>query len=149
MIAAIEVAFEEGPEVIIESFLDGIEVSIGVVRYQDRVMVLPATEIVSENDFFDYEAKYLGKSEEITPARLTTAQLNNLNDLAKKVYESLRIEGFSRSEFIFVGNIPHFIEINTIPGLTGESLLPQQLKIAGISLKALFEDMVKRTLIKK
>lgn len=149
MIAAIEVAFEEGPEVIIESFLDGIEVSIGVVRYQDRVMVLPATEIVSENDFFDYEAKYLGKSEEITPARLTPAQLNNLNDLAKKVYESLRIEGFSRSEFIFVGNIPHFIEINTIPGLTGESLLPQQLKIAGISLKALFEDMVKRTLIKK
>jgi D-alanine-D-alanine ligase len=129
--------------------LDGIEVSVGVIRYQDEVLVLPATEIVSENDFFDYEAKYLGKSEEITPARLTPLQLTNLNTLAKKVYESLQMEGFSRSEFIFVGDIPHFIEINTIPGLTNESLLPQQAKIAGISLKKLFEDMAKQAIIKK
>ncbi|MDG2314951.1 MAG: D-alanine--D-alanine ligase [Flavobacteriaceae bacterium] len=149
MTAAIEVAFKEGSEVLIESFLDGIEVSVGVIRYQDEVLVLPATEIVSENDFFDYEAKYLGKSEEITPARLTPLQLTNLNTLAKKVYESLQMEGFSRSEFIFVGDIPHFIEINTIPGLTNESLLPQQAKIAGISLKKLFEDMAKQAIIKK
>ena len=120
-----------------------------MIRYQDEVLVLPATEIVSENDFFDYEAKYLGKSEEITPARLTPLQLTNLNTLAKKVYESLQMEGFSRSEFIFVGDIPHFIEINTIPGLTNESLLPQQAKIAGISLKKLFEDMAKQAIIKK
>ena len=149
MIAAIEVALKEGPEVLIESFLEGVEVSIGVVRYQGKVLVFPATEIVSENDFFDYEAKYLGKSEEITPARLTSVQLANLNELAKRIYESLQIEGLSRSEFIFVGDIPHFIEINTIPGLTSESLLPQQAKIAGVSLKALFEDLVEQALVKK
>lgn len=149
IIPAIEIALKEGPDVLIESFLEGIEVSIGVIRYQNKILVLPATEIISENDFFDYEAKYQGKSKEITPARLTPIQLKNLNELAKKVYESLQMEGFSRSEFIFVGNIPYFIEINTVPGLTRESLLPQQAKKVGISLKALFEDSVKQALAKK
>lgn len=146
---AIETAFKEGPEVIIESFLDGVEVSIGVVQYQNEIRILPATEIVSENDFFDYEAKYLGKSKEITPARLSATQLNNLNQMAKKIYESLRMEGFSRSEFIFVGDTPHFIELNSVPGLTHESLLPQQAKIVNLSLTELFKDMLERALAKK
>ena len=98
------------------------------------------TEIVTENGFFDFSAKYEGKSSEITPARLTDAQHDALKRAAKKVYITLGMKGLSRSDFIFVGDTPHFLEINTVPGLTVESLLPQQAKHAGISLKELFSN---------
>jgi len=143
---ALEVAFKEDDEVLIEEYLDGTEVSVGVITYKGDVKVLPITEIVSENDFFDFEAKYQGKSQEITPARITKEQETQVNELAKKVYTSLRLEGFSRAEYIFNNGIPHFIEINTVPGLTAESILPQQAKKAGISLKELFGNMVEKTL---
>ena len=135
---AIEFALKEDNTIIIESFLEGIEVSIGVITYQDSVRVLAPTEIVTENGFFDFSAKYEGKSAEITPARLTDAQHDALKRAAKKVYTTLGMKGLSRSDFIFVGDTPHFLEINTVPGLTEESLLPQQAKHAGISLKKLF-----------
>lgn len=146
LIPAIEFAFTEDTEILIESFLSGTEVSIGVIQYEGNIKVLPATEIVSENDFFDYEAKYLGKSQEITPARLTEIQWKNLNKTAKKVYKILSMSGFSRSEFIFVGDEPYFLEINTVPGLTPESLLPQQAKEAGISLEKLFGSIIEQGL---
>ena len=145
---AIETAFKEDDELIIESFLDGTEVSVGVIRYKGEVTVLPITEIVTENDFFDYEAKYLGKSKEITPARLSTAQETNVRKVAKKIYEVLKLDGFSRSEFIFKDNKPHFLEINTIPGLTKESILPQQASQAGISLPDLFDNAIRQALQK-
>ena len=140
LIKAIEFALKEDNTILIESFLEGIEVSIGVITYQDSVRVLAPTEIVSQNGFFDFSAKYEGKSAEITPARLTDTQYDALQIAAKKVYTTLSMKGLSRSDFIFVGDTPHFLEINTVPGLTEESLLPQQAKHVGISLKELFNN---------
>ncbi len=143
---AIDVAFKEDDEIIIESFLDGTEVSVGVISYKGKTKVLPITEIVSNNDFFDYKAKYLGESQEITPARLTKDQENKVNKVAKQVYEILKMTGFSRSEYIFKDGEPHLLEVNTVPGLTRESILPQQAAAAGISLSDLFDNAIEEAL---
>ncbi len=145
---AVEMAYNEDNEVIIESFLDGIEVSVGVISYKGETKVLPITEIVSENDFFDYEAKYLGKSQEITPARITNELKEKIELVAKKAYDVLKMKGFSRSEFILVNGEPHMLEMNTVPGLTNESILPQQAREAGISLPELFENAIEEALKK-
>ena len=139
-------AYKEDSAILIESFLEGTEVSVGVIQYQNNINVLPITEIVSENDFFDYEAKYEGKSQEITPARLSKDQQNRVEDVAKKVYILLNMSGFTRAEYIFVNDEPHFLEINTVPGLTEESILPQQAQEAGISLAQLFENAIQMAL---
>jgi D-alanine-D-alanine ligase len=146
---AIETAYKEDDEIIIESFLDGTEVSVGVINYRGVVTVLPITEIVSENDFFDYEAKYLGKSKEITPARISPEMTEKVNAVAKRAYEVLKMKGFSRSEFIIVGDEPYMLEMNTIPGLTTESILPQQAREAGISLPELFDNAIELALNNK
>ncbi|MCB0382516.1 MAG: D-alanine--D-alanine ligase [Psychroserpens sp.] len=143
---ALEVAFKEDDEVIIESFLDGTEVSVGVISYKGEIKVLPITEIVSENDFFDYEAKYLGQSKEITPARIDEELAEKVRHTAKKVYEALKLKGFSRSEYIFKNDEPHLLEVNTVPGLTQASILPQQAAKAGISLSDLFENAIEEAL---
>jgi D-alanine-D-alanine ligase len=145
-LTAVENAYKEDNEIIIESFLDGTEVSVGVINYKGEVIVLPITEIVSENDFFDYEAKYLGKSQEITPARLTPEVEARVREVAKKAYEVLKMSGFSRSEYILVNGEPHMLEMNTIPGLTNESLIPQQANEAGISLQDLFTNAIELAL---
>lgn len=144
--AALDVAFKEDDEVIIEAFLDGTEVSVGVINYKGTITVLPITEIISDNDFFDYEAKYLGQSQEITPARITEAQSKQVNSIAKKVYEVLKLKGFSRSEYIFKNGEPHLLEVNTVPGLTKASILPQQAAEAGISMSDLFENAIEEAL---
>jgi len=141
---AIETAFKEDSEILIESFLDGIEVSVGVIQYKGEVLVLPITEIISENDFFDYEAKYKGKSKEITPAKISPTQKEKVSKAAKHLYQSLQMSGFSRSEFILIKDEPYFLEMNTVPGMTEESILPQQAKQAGISLEELLKDTVDR-----
>ena len=146
LLPAIENAYKEDNEIIIESFLDGVEVSVGVINYKGKVTVLPITEIVSENDFFDYEAKYLGKSKEITPARITDEVHSKVSAIAKKAYEVLKMKGFSRSEFIIVNNEPYMLEMNTVPGLTTESILPQQAKVARISLTELFDNAIELAL---
>ena len=146
ILPALEKAYKEDSEILIESFLDGTEVSVGIIQYRGETKVLPITEIVSENDFFDYEAKYEGKSQEITPARISLTQQAKLEKVAIKVYDILNISGFSRSEFIFVDLEPYFIEINTVPGLTEESILPQQAQVAGISLAELFESAIEASL---
>lgn len=143
---AINIAFKEDDEIIIESFLDGTEVSVGVISYQGEIKVLPITEIVSDNDFFDYQAKYLGQSQEITPARISDEWTNKVSEKAKKIYQVLKMTGFSRSEFIFKDGEPHLLEVNTVPGLTKESILPQQAKAAGISLSELFENAIEEAL---
>jgi len=143
---AIEKAYEEDEEIIIESFLDGKEVSVGVIEYHNELIVLPITEIVSENDFFDYEAKYMGKSKEITPARISQAEKELVEKQAKKIYQILNMKGFSRSEFIIVDGVPYFLEINAVPGMTEESLLPQQAKVASISLSELFDNAIQLAL---
>jgi D-alanine-D-alanine ligase len=143
---AIEVAFKEDDEIIIEEYLDGTEVSVGVITYKGKTKVLPITEIVSDNDFFDYEAKYLGKSQEITPARISKEQEEKVTNVAKKVYDTLKLTGFSRSEYIFKNGEPHLLEVNTVPGLTKESILPQQAAEAGISLADLFTNAIEEAL---
>ncbi len=144
--AAIANAFTEDNEIIIESFLDGTEVSVGVITYNNEVTVLPITEIVSENDFFDYEAKYQGKSQEITPARISKTQEANVVRWAEYIYKTLGLKGYTRSEFIFIEDIPYLLEVNTTPGLTEESILPKQAKEAGISLEKLFGSAIDEAL---
>ena len=146
--AAIEISFKEDSEIIIEAFLDGTEVSVGVIKYKGKTTVLPITEIVSENDFFDYEAKYEGKSQEITPARISEEYQKAVTEVAKKIYNILQLKGFSRSEFIFKQGVPYLLEINTVPGLTKESILPQQAAVAGISLENLFENAIEEAINK-
>jgi D-alanine-D-alanine ligase len=146
LLPAIKKAFNEDNQILIESFLDGTEVTVGVLQYNNKIMVLPMTEIVSENEFFDYEAKYLGKSQEITPARISTDLHKKLETTAKKVYQILNMSGFSRSEYIVVNNEPYFLEMNTVPGLTNESIIPQQAAAAGISLQQLFHNAIEMAL---
>ena len=146
IIPAIEKAFKEDSQILIEEFLDGPEISIGVLNYNNEVKVLPMTEIVSENEFFDYEAKYLGKSEEITPARISAKIHEKLEKTAKKIYKILNLSGFSRAEYILVNNKPYFLEINMVPGLTNASLIPQQAAEAGISLQELFHNAIEMAL---
>lgn len=146
LLRAIEKASKEDSEILIEAFLDGTEVSVGVIEYKGKVKVLPMTEIVSENDFFDYEAKYEGKSQEITPARISEEERKKVEEVSEKVYKILNMSGFSRAEYILVGGEPYFLEINTVPGMTKESLLPQQAKEANISLTDLFDNAIQMAL---
>jgi len=144
---ALEVAFQEDEEVLIEEFLDGVEISVGVITHNGKVQVLPITEIVSENEFFDFNAKYMGKSSEITPARITTEQEKQVIEIATKTYNALGLKSFTRSDFIFKNGIPHLLEINTVPGLTDVSILPQQALHAGITLEELFGEAVENALL--
>lgn len=146
MIPAIEKAFKEDSQILIEAFLDGPEITIGVFNYKGKIKVLPMTEIVTENEFFDYEAKYLGKSQEITPARISDEIHEKLEKIAAHVYKILNMSGFSRSEYILVNDEPYFLEMNTVPGLTTASLIPQQAEAAGISLPALFHNAIEMAL---
>ncbi|MGO3708006.1 MAG: D-alanine--D-alanine ligase [Mesonia hippocampi] len=143
---AIHFSYKEDDEVIIESFLDGTEVSVGVMNYQNEITALPVTEIISDNDFFDYKAKYLGESQEITPANISGENRIKVQKQAVKIFKILKLNGFARAEFIFHHNEPHFLEINTCPGLSEASIIPQQVKAAGISLKAFFTEMVRTAL---
>ncbi len=146
---ALEFAFAEDDEVLIESFLNGIEVSVGVIDYKGETVVLGITEIVSQNEFFDYEAKYEGASEEITPARLDDETRLKVEDISKRAYESLGMAGFSRSEYIIMDGTPYLLEMNTNPGFSPASILPQQAKHYGISIMDLCGNEVEKALAKK
>lgn len=145
---AIEFAYKEDDEILIESALNGMEVSVGVLDYQGEVIVLGITEIVPDKEFFDYEAKYEGASQEITPARIDEETRKKVEEISIKAYKSLGMSGFSRSEFIIVDGIPHLLEINTNPGFSPASILPQQAKIYGISIKDLCGNEVEKALNK-
>lgn len=147
LLPALKIAFKEDNEALIESFLDGTEVSVGAYKIGDEVTILPATEIVSDNDFFDYEAKYLGQSKEITPARITEQQYAQLKQIVKHIYNYLNCSGIVRADFIFHNDIPHFVEVNTTPGMSEASLIPQQIKQNGQELSnalaAIIENSIK------
>ena len=145
---AVDFAFAEDDEILIESFLNGMEVSVGVVDFNGKTIVLGITEIVSHKEFFDYEAKYEGASEEITPARIDEETRKKVEEIAKKAYNSLGMSGFSRSEFIIMNGIPYMLEMNTNPGFSPTSILPQQAKIYGISIKDLCGNEVQKALQK-
>lgn len=145
---ALAFAFAEDDEILIESFLDGMEVSVGVVDFNGETIVLGITEIVPFKEFFDYEAKYEGASEEITPARIDDETRKRVEEIAKKAYDSLGMSGFSRSEFIIMSGIPYMLEMNTNPGFSPASILPQQAAIYGISIKDLCGNEVEKAFLK-
>ena len=146
---ALQFAFAEDEEILIESFLDGMEVSVGVVDFNNETIVLGITEIVSHKEFFDYEAKYEGASEEITPARIDDETRLKVEEISKRAYDALGMSGFSRSEFIIMNGIPYMLEMNTNPGFSPASILPQQAKFYGISIKDLCGNEVEKALAKK
>lgn len=147
LISAIEKAYEEDPEVIIETALAGTEVSVGVFQNKEELIALPVTEIVTENDYFDYEAKYLGKSDEITPARISEEETTAVQTISKNIYNLLNMSGITRSDFIIQEGVPYFIEINSTPGLSAESIVPKQAREAGMELSELFGILVEQALI--
>ena len=148
LIPSVEKAFEEDSQVIIESALEGREVSVGVAAFRGGIHVLPITEIITNNDFFDYAAKYEGKSQEITPAEIPNKWKELVEHWAKSIYISLDLKGVVRSEFIFVNGIPHLLEVNTVPGITRKSIIPKQVEAMGIKLSQFFSYLLPQTLAK-
>lgn len=146
LMPSVKKAFEEDSQVIIESALEGREVSVGVASFQGGVHVLPITEIVTDNDFFDYAAKYEGKSQEITPAQIPNKWKQLVEHWAKSIYVTLDLKGVVRSEFIFVNGIPHLLEVNTVPGITRKSIIPKQVEAMGIKLSQFFSYLLLQTL---
>jgi len=139
LLPAISTSFRESNEVIIEAFMDGREVACGVVKTKKESVILPVTEIKSKNEFFDYEAKYTpGKSDEVTPADLPASVTNEIQKLSSRIYDLLGCRGIVRVDFIVIDGKPYFLEINTIPGMTEESLIPKQAEAAGIPLEELY-----------
>ena len=149
MRVALELAFKEDKEVLIEEFLDGTEVSVGVIQYKGETKIVGITEIVSHNEFFDYEAKYEGASDEITPARLNGETRKKVEEIAAKAYESLQMTGITRSEYIIVNGLPHFLEMNTLPGFSSASIFPQQAEYSNLNLKDLFDNEIEIALNRK
>jgi D-alanine-D-alanine ligase len=139
---AISDVFEMNDELIIEEHLEGIEITVGVIPGENGPQVLPMTLIKTEHEFFDYKAKYLGESEEITPAPIDPSLEKRLTHYALKIYKDLGFKGATRSEFIIREGIPYLLEVNTIPGLTEQSILPQQARCAGISEARLFDRLI-------
>lgn len=145
---ALKLAFAEDDEVLIESFLDGTEVSVGVVDYKGVPTVIGITEIIPETEFFDYQAKYEGASQEITPARLDEETRRKVEEIAIRAYVSLGMKGFSRSEYIIMNGTPYMLEMNTNPGFSPASILPQQARVYGISIQDLCGNEVEKALAK-
>ena len=150
---AITKALLHDSNVLIEKFIDGIEVSCGVFdKYdsmqKDIIEALPITEIVSKNDFFDYKAKYEGESEEITPARISDKLTQDIQDITKRVYQDMNLKGICRIDFIIMKGKPYIIEINTIPGFSSESIIPQQIKESGYILGDFFASCLEKSMNK-
>lgn len=139
---ALNKAFDEGKTVVVESFLKGTEVTCAVYQTKDGIKTLPLTEIVSENDFFDYEAKYLGKSKEITPARVSDTIKNKVQSVTKEVYQLLNLRSIARVDFMVVNDEPYVIEVNTTPGFSPASLVPQMLACEGISIEVFWRSIL-------
>ncbi len=139
ILPAIKKAFENGTEVIVEENIEGREVSCGVYMDSEEIKAFPITEIISENEYFDYDAKYNGKSKEITPADLDEETTNKIKALTKEIYGILGMRGIVRMDYIISnGKVSFLIEINTVPGMTKESIIPQMAKVDDVDMSLLF-----------
>jgi D-alanine-D-alanine ligase len=147
LLPALEKAFLEGDSVVIESFLKGTEVTCGVYRTKNGIYALPLTEIYTENDFFDYEAKYLGKSQEITPARIDDELKNQVQNLAKKIYDLLNLRSIARIDFMIVDNQAFVIEVNTTPGFSPASIVPQMIQCDGKTIQEFWKEILEVELV--
>jgi D-alanine-D-alanine ligase len=142
LIQSIENAFKEGNRVVIESNLAGVEVTCGIYNTKNGLKTLPITEIVSENDFFDYDAKYNGKSNEIIPARISETIEHKIYELSKEIYELLNLKSVARIDFMIVDNKPTVIEVNTTPGFSSASIVPQMLNYANIKIEDFWNEII-------
>lgn len=139
---AIKQAFDEANEVIIESFIDGIEVTCGAFRSKNGKTILPLTEVVTHNEFFDYKAKYEGEVEEITPARISEDLTKNIQQLTSALYDLLGAHGIIRADFIINNNEPVLLEVNTVPGMTETSFIPQQVEAAHLNMTDVLTEII-------
>jgi D-alanine-D-alanine ligase len=146
--AAIEKAFKEDDQVLVEEFISGREFTIGVFKSKGAIIALPITEIISKNEFFDFEAKYEGASDEITPAQVEEVVANKVRDIAKKAYSIFNCKGVVRMDFIYKAEegSPYLLEINTVPGQSAASLVPQQVAAMGWSLKEFYTALIEECL---
>ncbi|MDD4777442.1 MAG: D-alanine--D-alanine ligase [Fermentimonas sp.] len=139
---AIIEAFNEAPEVIIESFVKGTEVTCGCYETEKGITVLPLTEVVTENEFFDYGAKYLGEVEEITPARIPVKLTLEIQRETERIYKLIGAKGIIRADYIIMDNTPVLLEVNTTPGMTATSFIPQQVAAAGLTMKDVITEII-------
>ena len=140
---AIAKAFEEAQEVVIEAFLDGMEITCGCYKTKQKSVVFPITEVVSHNEYFDYEAKYHGESDEITPARIPDALRDRVQALTSAIYDIIGAQGIIRIDyFITAGEKINLLEVNTTPGMTATSFIPQQVRAAGLDIKDVMTDII-------
>ena len=146
--AAIEKAFREDEQVLVEEFIKGREFTIGVFKSKGQIVALPITEIITQKDFFDFEAKYLGASQEITPAEIDDRVSQQIRDEAIKIYQIFNCSGIVRIDFIYKEeeNKPYMLEINTVPGQTEASLVPQQIKAMGWTLMDFYTALLQECL---
>ena len=143
IIPAVEEAFKENNEIMIESFMQGIEVTNGYFKTRKREVKLPVTEVVPKTDFFDYDAKYNGKVEEITPARIPDELRDRIQDLTARIYDLLGCHGIIRNDYIITeGDKINLLEVNTTPGMTATSFIPQQIRAAGLNLTDVLTEII-------
>lgn len=152
LLPAIALAFEADSEVLVQELIPGVEITCGIYEKEGKLIALPLTEIVPKNEFFDYEAKYKGMSDEITPARINPELSKECTDLSLSLYRKFNCRGIVRFDYILTpegfskGSRFYFLEVNTIPGLTEASIVPQQAAYMGISLSQLFTDVLNETI---
>ncbi|MDR0824628.1 MAG: D-alanine--D-alanine ligase [Prevotella sp.] len=139
---AIDAAFGETSDVIIESFISGKEITCGCYKIKNKEVVFPLTEVVTPNEFFDYKAKYEGQVEEITPARVSEDMTKQIQRLTCKIYDLVGAKGIIRVDFIISDNVPYLLEVNTVPGMTQTSFIPQQIAAAGLNITDVFTEII-------
>lgn len=144
---ALRLAFMESDEAMVESYMQGVEISQGVYKTKDKCVVLPATEVVTSNEFFDYDAKYNGQVQEITPARLSPETAEEVAKTTSRIYDILHANGIIRIDYIITKDqdgkdVVNMLEINTTPGMTVTSFIPQQVRAAGLDIKDVLSDIV-------
>ena len=139
---AIDMAFKEDESLLIEEFIEGREVTLGVYKNGEEFVRLPVTEIISDNEFFDYDAKYLGASKEICPAEISSEMSDKITNTSQMLYEYLGCSGVVRFDYILKGEGIYFLEVNTVPGMTEMSLVPQQIRAAGMTIKEFLTQLI-------
>ena len=144
---AIAAAFAEGDEVILEAYMPGTEITCGVYKTATKTTVFPITEVVSANEFFDYDAKYNGQVQEITPARISEELTQRVQQLTSHIYDILGCKGIIRIDYIITeGEVINLLEINTTPGMTATSFIPQQIRAAGLDIKDVLTDIIENNI---
>ena len=144
---AVAAAFSESDDVLIESYIPGREMTEGVFNRDGLIVPLPVTEIISHNEYFDYEAKYLGKSDEVCPAQITEEQAHTIREQTRRIYQHFGCRGLIRCDYIMTesGKV-YFLEINPVPGMTKMSLVPAQIRAAGLSVSEVMDVLIDEAL---